>query len=145
MVITREYHFSAAHLLPNHDGQCRRLHGHNYRLLVTIGGPVYVGDGDTEEGMVMDFVQVDNIVRPIIDELDHRFIAKGDEWPYLLGQEYAAATPDNFVVIGARSTVENILTWLAATIRLSLRGTDRELARITLYETERNSATWEIQ
>ncbi len=47
--VTRSFSFEAAHQLPWHPGKCRRLHGHNYRLEVTVQGPV------GENGVVMDF------------------------------------------------------------------------------------------
>jgi 6-pyruvoyltetrahydropterin/6-carboxytetrahydropterin synthase len=66
--ITATYTFEAAHFLPKvHDGhKCRRLHGHNYRVDVSVTG------GLDERGFVLDYAELDGIVQPIIDELDHR-------------------------------------------------------------------------
>ena len=53
--VTKEFHFETAHALWNYDGACKNIHGHSYRLFVTIlGEPLEVED-DPKFGMVMDF------------------------------------------------------------------------------------------
>lgn len=71
MKIAREFHYDAAHRLPNvPDGhKCGRLHGHTYRLIVTIDGPVY-----PDTGWVMDFADLDTAVNTIIADLDHHYL-----------------------------------------------------------------------
>ncbi len=67
--VTRSFSFEAAHQLPWHPGKCRRLHGHNYRLEVTVQGPV----GDN--GVVMDFDDLSAVVhRELVDRYDHRYL-----------------------------------------------------------------------
>lgn len=60
--------FEAAHHLPNvpEGHKCRRLHGHSYRVVITVRE--HVGS----DGMVMDFADVDAVAKPVIDALDHR-------------------------------------------------------------------------
>lgn len=65
--ITRSFSFAAAHQLPWHPGKCQRPHGHNYRLEVTVEGPV------GEHGVVMDFDDLKAVVQAqILDRFDHR-------------------------------------------------------------------------
>jgi 6-pyruvoyltetrahydropterin/6-carboxytetrahydropterin synthase len=67
--IATEYEFCAAHYLPfvPEHHKCRRLHGHNYKLRVIVSGEV------NEQGMVLDFFDVDAVVKPLLDGLvDHR-------------------------------------------------------------------------
>ena len=60
--LTKEFSFEAAHLLEGYDGACREIHGHSYRLFVTVRG-VPVCDGRNPKlGMVMDFGQLKRIV-----------------------------------------------------------------------------------
>ncbi len=67
--VTRSFSFEAAHHLPWHPGKCRRLHGHNYRLEVTVEGPV------DENGVVLDFDELADVVgRELIDRYDHRHL-----------------------------------------------------------------------
>jgi len=67
--VTRSFTFEAAHQLPWHQGKCQRLHGHSYRLEVTVTGPI------GPDGIVVDFGDVRRVVqREIIDRFDHRYL-----------------------------------------------------------------------
>ncbi len=70
VTVAKEYlTFSAAHFITIIGHQCERLHGHNYRLGVTVTGSV-----DTETGFVVDFGVIKQVVRPLIEALDHRVL-----------------------------------------------------------------------
>nr|WP_267618390.1 6-carboxytetrahydropterin synthase QueD [Gordonia bronchialis] len=71
MEIFREFTFEAAHRLPNvPDGhKCARLHGHSYRIAVTVHGEI-----NEAFGWVIDFGDLKKEVQPLIDELDHRLL-----------------------------------------------------------------------
>jgi 6-pyruvoyltetrahydropterin/6-carboxytetrahydropterin synthase len=67
--VTRAFTFEAAHQLPWHTGACRNLHGHGYRLEVTVAGPV------NDDGIVIDFADVSGVVqREVIDRYDHTYL-----------------------------------------------------------------------
>ena len=67
--VTRTFRFEAAHQLPWHEGKCRNLHGHSYRLDVTVAGPV------GPNGIVLDFADLRAVVdREVVDRYDHRFL-----------------------------------------------------------------------
>jgi 6-pyruvoyltetrahydropterin/6-carboxytetrahydropterin synthase len=68
ITITRRYHFESAHWLPHvaEDHKCRRLHGHNYEIEVTVSRPIQA------DGFLIDFWDLDKLVQPIIDRIDHR-------------------------------------------------------------------------
>jgi len=65
--LTVERDFSAAHLMRGYPGACARLHGHNYRVLLSV-------EGDTLDdcGMLVDFAELKGAFDGILDELDHR-------------------------------------------------------------------------
>ena len=67
--LTRSYRIEAAHRLPNvaADHKCARLHGHGFRIEVTVRGPV-----GERTGWVMDYADIDRAARPVVDSLDHR-------------------------------------------------------------------------
>jgi 6-pyruvoyltetrahydropterin/6-carboxytetrahydropterin synthase len=69
--LVREYRFEAAHRLPRlpDDHMCKRLHGHSFRFEVVIAGEV-----DEATGFLVDFGDVDRIVRPIVERLDHYYL-----------------------------------------------------------------------
>ena len=67
--VTRSFTFEAAHQLPWHPGKCQRLHGHSYRLEVTVEGPI----GD--QGIVVDFSDIRQVVeREVIARFDHQYL-----------------------------------------------------------------------
>ncbi|MFH0838143.1 MAG: 6-carboxytetrahydropterin synthase QueD [Patescibacteria group bacterium] len=69
MLVTKEFTFDSAHFLPNYHGKCENMHGHTYRLQVTVDGPV------DDDGLVIDFVLLKKIVtEKVISKLDHQII-----------------------------------------------------------------------
>lgn len=67
MILRRTYRFEASHVLPNHPGRCRRLHGHSYRFIVEIEGEI-----EPVQGMVLDFGDLDALVeRAVLARCDH--------------------------------------------------------------------------
>lgn len=69
MLVTKIFTFDAAHKLTSYYGKCERLHGHTYKLEITVDGPVH------DNGMVVDFVLLKRIVkRHVLDKLDHQYL-----------------------------------------------------------------------
>ncbi|HYJ32844.1 MAG TPA: 6-carboxytetrahydropterin synthase QueD [Candidatus Binatia bacterium] len=106
--LTRDFTFEAAHLLPNApDGhKCRRLHGHSFRIEVTVEGEV-----DPRTGWFLDYAVIRDAVEPLRKQLDHYYL---NEIPGL----------DN-------PTSEHLAGWLWERLKHSLPS----LARITVHET----------
>lgn len=70
MRVRRQFEFEAAHRLPRHPGKCRELHGHSYRLVVTVDRPV-----DADSGMAIDFGDLKAVVaNEVLASLDHRYV-----------------------------------------------------------------------
>ena len=67
--VSVEQTFAAGHALRNYRGKCENVHGHNYRLLVTVKGEKL-----DETGLLVDFIELKRVTREIIDRLDHQFI-----------------------------------------------------------------------
>jgi 6-pyruvoyltetrahydropterin/6-carboxytetrahydropterin synthase len=66
MLVSKEFTFDAAHFLTKYKGKCENLHGHTYRLRITVEGPI------GEDDMVMDFVVLKKLVNEkIVDKMDH--------------------------------------------------------------------------
>lgn len=67
--VSRSFSFEAAHHLPFHPGRCHRLHGHHYRIEVTVEGPV------DEHGMVIDFDTLrQRVESAVISRFDHQLL-----------------------------------------------------------------------
>src|SRR5438270_7652948 len=67
--VTVEAGFSSGHFLRNYRGKCENPHGHNYKVRVTLRG----NELDTA-GLLLDFKQLKQVMRPVIDRLDHQMI-----------------------------------------------------------------------
>ena len=77
--ITREFSFEGAHALGGYDGKCCHIHGHSYRLAVTVTGEPVVEENSPKKGMVMDFTDLKKIVGDnIIDKFDHALVMRRD-------------------------------------------------------------------
>ncbi|MBP1626545.1 MAG: queuosine biosynthesis protein QueD [Holophagaceae bacterium] len=105
MILRKEFSFEAGHFIYNHPGKCRNMHGHSYKLYVSVGGPV-----NPETGMVIDFGDLVRIVQEaVIEKLDHHFL--NDIIPL--------------------STSENISVWIWQQLKPLLPG----LCQLELFET----------
>jgi 6-pyruvoyltetrahydropterin/6-carboxytetrahydropterin synthase len=139
--ISREYHFAAAHRLEGHP-KCGRLHGHNYKVVVFV-----TGSPDQRTGMVIDYELLDDIVKPIIDWYDHKYLvsvdneAKND--PYAV---IALAQGHAYLPAIAFSTAECISEQLATIIVVALQLRISGLTQLTVYvqESEKSYASYTI-
>lgn len=145
LLVTREFHFDASHLLPGHSGKCARLHGHTYRVQVSIASESPLDTSASSDGMLIDFGDLKEIVNiAFLDNWDHRFLAEGSEWPALLG---SGAHSAHIEVLGVRTTVENLTKVAARSIIEILkerysRHPDTIRVEVTIHEGLNNSATY---
>lgn len=135
--IAKEFHWEMGHRLPYHDGGCRNLHGHSYRMRVVVRG---VPD---ERGMVVDYFDLRDILVPIIDQIDHAFLC--DESDSLI-LDFLKEQKMKHVLIPFPSTAENIATWLLDQVVHHLAPyTNLESIAVRLHETERTYAEVEFR
>lgn len=99
MKIAKEYRWEMGHRLPFHKGLCKNIHGHSYRMVVEITGEL------DKNGMIIDFFDLNKIVKPIIEKYDHAFLCwKGDKKVL----NFLTQNKMKKVVVDYHSTVENI-------------------------------------
>ncbi|MDE1176141.1 MAG: 6-carboxytetrahydropterin synthase QueD [Edaphobacter sp.] len=67
--VTVEAGFSSGHYLRNYRGKCENPHGHNYKVFVTL-----IGEELDEAGLLLDFKLLKQVMRPVVDRLDHQMI-----------------------------------------------------------------------
>lgn len=72
VTVTKVFMFEACHHLPHYEGACHNLHGHSYKLEVTIGGHINTNTDNPKCGMIMDFKDLKQLVKEVvIDKYDH--------------------------------------------------------------------------
>ena len=72
ITVTKRYGFEACHHLPHYVGACHNLHGHSYKLDVTVGGSVIKDQTNPKCGMIIDFKDLKQIVKEVaVDKYDH--------------------------------------------------------------------------
>lgn len=133
-IITKEFAFEASHYLPGHRGQCRRLHGHSYRLEISLRGPLIVAPGQSDDGMVMDFDDLKRIVNAtILEELSDAAPRGKLARPIEQGGMDHNNLND---VTGIRTTAENLVHWIWDAL-VAGGVPDALLYRLRLWETAR--------
>lgn len=136
---TRRVEFDAAHRLPNHDGKCRRLHGHRYVVDVSMQGPLQQ-DGP-KRGMVIDFSDVDDLLADIVGRWDHRTILF-EEDP--LGQVLLdAGLHDSLVLVPFMPTAENFAGYIGGMLfDVTDPAAEPRVVEVRVQETPRGWAVW---
>ena len=138
--ITKEFSFEAAHALRGYDGPCRNIHGHSYKLSVTVSGTPIADPGSSKKGMVMDFSDLKAIVKKaIIDPLDHALILPSDSEIRQSIEE--SGTFSKVHVVDYQPTSENMLLDFASTLK-SLLPAGVVLKSLRLRETATSFAEW---
>lgn len=142
--ISREYWFSAAHRLEGHP-KCGRLHGHNYRVVVTLFGT------PAENGMVLDYGLLDKMVKPFIDDfLDHKYIvSEGNEEAQDVYAQAAYALGHAFMLNAPASTAENIAKTIYDHIDYELQanyaGPNITGIQVQVDETHKSTAVYPVR
>ena len=138
--VTQEFTFEMAHVLRNYDGPCRNVHGHSYRLFVTIAGTPIDNSDNPKNGMVIDFSELKNIVfGSIVNEFDHSVVVSADFDRDKM--EMMTKTFGNTVVVSYQPTCENLVADFAVRLRTKFpEGTT--LHSLKLYETAKSYAEW---
>lgn len=137
LTITRKLEFDAGHRIPDHRSQCRNLHGHRYTLEITLEGEVVSQDGQSDNGMIMDFSDVKALaLEHLVDRWDHAFLVYRHD--HVVTSFLETLPGHKTVVLDRVPTVEN----LAQVAFNTLKGVYQDrysralrLAKIKLYET----------
>lgn len=129
-----------AHVLNNYDGPCRNVHGHSYRLFVTVAGSPVSDPGSPKLGMVIDFGDMKKIVRrEIVDLFDHSVVVSTLEPEDRIASFRSLF--GNTVVVDYQPTCENLVADFAARIVEHLPA-GVILHSLRLFETATSYAEW---
>ncbi|MBS3916142.1 MAG: 6-carboxytetrahydropterin synthase QueD [Sulfuritalea sp.] len=137
MRITRRLEFDAGHRIPDHESQCRHLHGHRYAIEITLEGEIIRQAGSPLNGMVMDFSEVKTLAKKnLVDAWDHAFLVwHGDKAVV----SFLESLPGHkTVVLDVVPTAENLAATafnLLDRVYRDTYGNDLRLVQVRLYET----------
>jgi 6-pyruvoyltetrahydropterin/6-carboxytetrahydropterin synthase len=160
--ISKEIEFDAGHRVPNHESKCQNPHGHRYRVVAHVSGDLVETEGDSQEGMVLDFGFLKQLLTvKVHDVFDHGFIVFAMDDPMLVALgELNDAEPKTLVdhtlgeenrfgwkviVFPAVPTAENLALWIWNQLRHEV-GTMTNgrawLTHVEVWETPTSCATY---
>ena len=114
-----ETQFSAAHQLRGYRGKCENLHGHNWRVQVTVSS-----EDLNDIGLAIDFHELKELTVEVLKNLDHSFL--NDVFPF------TELNPSS----------ENIAKWVYESLRKKINGKEVSLSAVTVWESDSASATY---
>ena len=136
--ITKEFQFEMAHALLGYDGPCKNIHGHSYQLKVTVKGKVKENTSDSDEGMVIDFGIVKNIVNEqVVHPYDHSLVL--NKKMNIDKSQYEFM--NKLIIVPFQPTCEQLLVQFAALIQIKLPK-NIQLHSLFLRETPNSYAEW---
>ena len=117
--VSVEQSFAAGHALRNYHGKCENVHGHNYKVRITVAGEKL-----DETGLLVDFLEVKRLMGAAIDYLDHRFI--NDLAPF-----------DEI-----NPSAENIAKYFYDRVSAGIDGNGIKISQVKVWETDTSSAVY---
>ena len=131
MRIAKEFRWEMGHRLPFHDGKCKNLHGHSYKLSVEI-------TGDTDKnGMVMDYFDLKKVVQPIVEELDHGFMVNEEDKELLMILQKLSS---KHIRVNFETTAENICRYFLDKISRTGLPSNIKALKVRVFESETSYA-----
>ena len=117
--VSVEETFAAGHALRNYRGKCENVHGHNYKVQVTVEGEEL-----NSIGLLVDFADIKKLIRAIVGRLDHQFL--NDLAPF------DAINP----------SAENMARYFYDEISSGLQAPGQRIREVKIWETDITSATY---
>jgi len=138
--VTKQFQFEMAHALFGYDGPCRQIHGHSYKLEVTLIGKPIDNPNSPKYGMVVDFSDLKTWVHEnIINIFDHALLISDREIDQDRFRDNALF--DRLMVLNYQPSSENILMDFVNRLSKALPP-DTRLHSMRLYETASSYAEW---
>lgn len=139
--ITKQFTFETGHALYGYDGKCKNVHGHSYKLDVTVIGTPIKDSSHTKFGMVIDFGDLKKIVKSeIVDKFDHASVFNKNTPHLELAKELQDRGHD-VILVDYQPTSENMILDFADKIKKRLPE-GIALYSLKLQETETSYAEW---
>jgi 6-pyruvoyltetrahydropterin/6-carboxytetrahydropterin synthase len=129
-----------AHVLKDYDGPCKNIHGHSYKLFVTVRGTPINDESSPKKGMVMDFKDLKAIVKThIVERFDHALVINSSTDPEMIAS--MRKHMEKLIVVDYQPTSENLVADFASIIKSHLPA-NVELHNLRLWETATSYSEW---
>jgi len=139
--ITKQFSFETGHALYGYDGKCKNVHGHSYRLYVTVIGKPISDNSNVKYGMVIDFGDLKKIVKEeIVDVFDHATVFNKNT-PHVELAKELEDRDHNVLLVNYQPTSEMMVIDFASKIKKRLPS-NIELFSLKLQETATSFAEW---
>ncbi len=125
--IGKEYHWEMSHRLPFYEGLCWNIHGHSYKMILELEGTL------NENGMLLDFYEIDKIALPIIKEYDHSLIVNDKDNKVI---DFLKENNFRHKILGSTSTSENLAQHFCNLFKVEFaKHQNVKIVRVRVYET----------
>lgn len=138
--VTKIFDFETAHALWGYDGKCRNIHGHSYKLTVSITGDIIDDVNEVKNGMIIDFGDLKKIIKSaVVEDFDHALLVNG-KTPHAKYAEVESGF-SKIMLCDYQPTCENMLVDMVDRI-LKVLPADISLKYTRLQETDNSFAEW---
>ena len=139
--ITKQFSFETGHALYGYDGKCKNVHGHSYKLSVTVIGTPITDQNNVKFGMVIDFTDLKKIVKEeIVDQFDHATVFNQNT-PHIELARELSKRDHHVILVDYQPTSENMVIDFAQKITMRLPQ-NIKLHSLKLQETDTSFAEW---
>lgn len=139
--ITKQFNFETGHALYGYDGKCKNVHGHSYKLSVTVIGKPITDTTNVKYGMVIDFSDLKKIVtEEIVDQFDHATVFNKNT-PHIELANELSTRGHHVILVDYQPTSENMVVDFAKKIMNRLPN-QIQLHSLKLQETDSSFAEW---
>ena len=139
--ITKQFNFETGHALYGYDGKCKNVHGHSYKLSVTVSGSPITDNSNVKFGMVIDFSDLKKIVKEeIVDIFDHATVFNQNT-PHIELAKELQARDHHVILVDYQPTSEMMVIDFAAKSKSRLPK-NIDLFSLRLQETDTSFAEW---
>jgi len=139
--ITKQFNFETGHALFGYDGKCKNVHGHSYKLSVTVIGTPITDNSNVKWGMVIDFSDLKKIVKEeVVDVFDHAIVFNKNT-PHKSLALTMRGEGHNVILADYQPTSENMVIDFAGKIKSRLPE-NIQLFSLRLQETDSSCAEW---
>ena len=131
MKVAKEFRWEMGHRLPEYFGKCKNIHGHSYKMIIEFEGEL------NESEMIIDFYDIDRIIKPLIGKLDHAFMVNTKDKDVI---DFLDKIKSKKLVVDFNSTVENICNFILDEIKKFELPENISSVAIRIYETNEDYA-----